>query len=105
MPLMVPQDTAAARRLPPAHPAGMIAPMFSFTRRRIGPLIAAAVVLAALPRGTARAQGYAPDEAPKKMTVANGFAVSLVAAEPAVRQPVAIEFDDRGRLWVVQYLQ
>ena len=22
-----------------------------------------------------------------------------------VRQPVCIEFDDRGRLWVVQYLQ
>ena len=29
----------------------------------------------------------------------------LVAAEPLVRQPVAIEFDDRGRLWVIQYLQ
>ena len=39
------------------------------------------------------------------MTVADGFEVQLVAAEPLVRQPVAIEFDDRGRLWVVQYLQ
>ena len=39
------------------------------------------------------------------MTVADGFAVDLVAAEPHVRQPVCIEFDDRGRLWVVQYLQ
>ena len=29
----------------------------------------------------------------------------LVAAEPLVRQPVAIDFDDRGRLWVMQYLQ
>ena len=25
--------------------------------------------------------------------------------EPLVRQPVAIEFDDTGRLWVIQYLQ
>jgi putative membrane-bound dehydrogenase-like protein len=31
--------------------------------------------------------------------------VDLVASEPLVRQPVAIEFDDRGRLWVMQYLQ
>jgi putative membrane-bound dehydrogenase-like protein len=39
------------------------------------------------------------------MTPAAGFDVSLVAAEPLVRQPVCIEFDDRGRLWVVQYVQ
>jgi putative membrane-bound dehydrogenase-like protein len=36
---------------------------------------------------------------------ADGFAVQLVASEPLVRKPVAIEFDDRGRPWVVQYLQ
>ena len=28
-----------------------------------------------------------------------------MAAEPLVRQPVAIEFDDAGRLWTIQYLQ
>ena len=39
------------------------------------------------------------------MSVAEGLEVRLVAAEPMVRQPVAIEFDDRGRLWVIQYLQ
>jgi len=39
------------------------------------------------------------------MTVAEGFQVELVAAEPLVRQPVAIDFDDRGRLWALQYLQ
>jgi putative membrane-bound dehydrogenase-like protein len=54
---------------------------------------------------TAAGQGYSPDEAPRRMTVPKGLEVSLVAAEPLVRQPVAIEFDDRGRLWVVQYLQ
>jgi putative membrane-bound dehydrogenase-like protein len=31
--------------------------------------------------------------------------VQLVANEPQVVQPVCIEFDDRGRLWVVQYIQ
>lgn len=39
------------------------------------------------------------------MTLADGLEAQLVACEPMIRQPVAIEFDDRGRLWVVQYLQ
>ena len=51
------------------------------------------------------AQGYSSEEAASKMQVADGLEVQLVAAEPLVRQPVAIEFDDQGRLWVVQYLQ
>jgi putative membrane-bound dehydrogenase-like protein len=50
-------------------------------------------------------QGYSPSEAPQRMSVADGLQVRLVAAEPMVRQPVAIEFDDRSRLWVIQYLQ
>jgi hypothetical protein len=54
---------------------------------------------------TARAQSLSPDDAVARMTVAAGFEVSVVAAEPMVRQPVAMEFDDRGRLWVIQYLQ
>src|SRR5436309_732123 len=51
------------------------------------------------------AQGYPPEEALRHMEAAPGFEVKLVASEPLVRQPVAIEFDDRGRLWVIQYLQ
>src|SRR5437867_4516847 len=51
------------------------------------------------------AQGYSPDEAVRRMTVAAGLEAQLVAAEPMIAQPVAIEFDDRGRLWVIQYLQ
>ncbi len=51
------------------------------------------------------AQGLSPAAAVARMNVADGFAVEVVAAEPVVRQPVAIDFDDRGRLWVIQYLQ
>src|SRR5229473_2147416 len=51
------------------------------------------------------AQGFAPDEAVKRMKVPAGFHVKLVACEPEVRQPVTMTFDDRGRLWVIQYLQ
>lgn len=39
------------------------------------------------------------------MTLPDGLRADLVAAEPITRQPVAIEWDDRGRLWVMQYLQ
>ena len=46
-----------------------------------------------------------PEEAVGQMQVTAGFRVELVAAEPLVRQPVAIDFDDRGRLWAIQYLQ
>ena len=31
--------------------------------------------------------------------------IEQVLAEPVVRQPVSLSFDERGRIWVVQYLQ
>ncbi len=34
-----------------------------------------------------------------------GLSMDLVASEPVIRQPIDLHFDDRGRLWVVQYLQ
>jgi putative membrane-bound dehydrogenase-like protein len=68
------------------------------------PLLAAGAGVFFAPQ-SARPQGHPPAEAARKMTPAEGFTVQLVAAEPLVRQPVAIEFDDRGRLWVIQYLQ
>ncbi len=39
------------------------------------------------------------------MIVPEGFHVEVFAAEPMVRQPVTASFDERGRLWVVEYLQ
>jgi len=39
------------------------------------------------------------------MTLPPELQVQLVASEPMIAQPVCIEFDDRGRLWVMQYLQ
>ena len=44
-------------------------------------------------------------EAIARMKPHDGFEVALVASEPEIRQPVTISFDDRGRLWVLQYLQ
>jgi putative membrane-bound dehydrogenase-like protein len=58
-----------------------------------------------LPGSLLLAQGYRPDIAASKMTTPPGIEVRLFASEPHVRQPVAIDFDDRGRAWVMQYLQ
>lgn len=54
---------------------------------------------------SALAQGYPAEEAAGKMTLAPGFEAVLFASEPVITQPVCIEFDDRGRLWCVQYQQ
>jgi putative membrane-bound dehydrogenase-like protein len=50
-------------------------------------------------------QDLSPEESLKRMKPAEGFQVSLVASEPEIRQPVTMTFDDRGRIWVIQYLQ
>jgi putative heme-binding domain-containing protein len=44
-------------------------------------------------------------EAHKRLKAPAGFAVDLLLSEPVVRQPLFTTFDERGRLWVVQYLQ
>src|SRR5205807_8208315 len=41
-------------------------------------------------------------EAAKRMTLPKGFTATLCAGEPEVRQPIAMAFDDRGRLWVAE---
>ncbi|HEX4142234.1 MAG TPA: PVC-type heme-binding CxxCH protein [Pirellulales bacterium] len=46
-----------------------------------------------------------PEEAVKLFQVPAGLEISLFAAEKKVAQPLSISFDDRGRMWVIQYLQ
>lgn len=46
-----------------------------------------------------------PEEALKSMQVADDLLVEQVLAEPVVAQPISMRFDERGRLWVVEYLQ
>ena len=43
-----------------------------------------------------------PEEAMETLRVAPGFRVELVAAEPLVEDPVAMAWDERGRLYVVE---
>ena len=44
----------------------------------------------------------APEETQKKFKVPKGFEVRLFASEPEVVNPVAMTWDERGRLWVLE---
>lgn len=65
-----------------------------------------AVGLAADPPAAPKAadRPLPPTAAAKAMTVPEGFHVSLFAGEPDLVQPIAMTFDTRGRLWVVECL-
>ena len=41
----------------------------------------------------------------KTIRTAEGLKIELIASEPTVQQPLSISFDDRGRLWVLEYIQ
>lgn len=43
-----------------------------------------------------------PDEATALIRVPEGFRVNLFAAEPEVRNPIAMSWDARGRLWIAE---
>ncbi|MBG86709.1 MAG: dehydrogenase [Verrucomicrobiales bacterium] len=41
----------------------------------------------------------------EKFQVNDDFEMEIVASEPTIRQPLYINWDHRGRMWVIQYLQ
>ena len=43
---------------------------------------------------------YTPEESLAQIQVAPGFRVELVAHEPMVKDPVFVDWDDEGRMWV-----
>jgi putative heme-binding domain-containing protein len=46
-----------------------------------------------------------PAESAKAFKFADDLRFDQVLAEPLVKQPLSLSFDERGRLWVVQYIQ
>ena len=63
--------------------------------------------LGVLPDGISNSQKedenpLSPRESLAKITVPEGFHVTLFAGEPNVAQPIAMAIDDRGRLWVAE---
>ncbi len=62
---------------------------------------------APIPHGQDRPPGppLTPKEAIAKMTVPPGFSVELVASEPDIVNPVAMTFDERGRIWITESVE
>lgn len=52
-----------------------------------------------------RVKPMSPAQSMKAMVLQPGFRVELVAAEPLIHDPIAAEFDERGRMYVVQLPQ
>ncbi len=46
-----------------------------------------------------------PEQELQTFRMADGLEATLFASEPTVRQPLTMSFDDRGRMWIIQYLQ
>jgi mono/diheme cytochrome c family protein len=57
-------------------------------------IVAASVPIASLP--------LAPADALKTFRLQPGYRVELVASEPMIQEPVAIDWDTQGRLWAVE---
>ncbi|MSU77518.1 MAG: c-type cytochrome [Gemmataceae bacterium] len=60
-----------------------------------------------IPHAQAKLPGPAlsPQEALKKFEVPPGFRIELVAAEPDIVNPVAMAFDERGRIWITESIE
>jgi len=60
-----------------------------------------------IPHGQSKPPGdpLSPAEAVRKMTVPEGFEVEVVASEPDIVNPVAMTFDERGRVWITESLE
>ena len=54
------------------------------------------------PEALPRTPALAPEQAAAAFSIRDGFHVELMAAEPLVEDPVAIAFDEDGRLYVVE---
>ncbi|QDV15644.1 Cytochrome c [Gimesia panareensis] len=48
---------------------------------------------------------FSPADSLKQFTVPEDLKLEQVLAEPIVRQPIFLNFDERGRMWVINYLQ
>ena len=72
-----------------------------------GPLFTSALLAASLSFGATGTEQPAkpPAEALASLTTPDDLVVEQVLAEPNIRQPLFIDFDERGRMWVVEYLQ
>ncbi len=84
-----------------------IALALAFLASSAAPSLQAIDTVTGLPPGVVNTQNPAdhplpPEKSLQAITVPEGFHATLFAGEPHVLQPIDFDFDDRGRLWVVE---
>ena len=62
-------------------------------------------LLSVVALGQVQAGPVSAVESLKQFTVFDDLEIEQLLAEPLVRQPVFLNFEERGRMWVVQYQQ
>lgn len=67
------------------------------TRPQISPLSSGVLQLDEYPHS-----GLTPAESVAEMILPEGFQATVFAAEPDVKQPIAMTLDDRGRVWIAE---
>ena len=65
----------------------------------------ALALVGAVALGQAQGGPISPAESLKQFEVFDDLVIDQLLAEPLVKQPVFLNFDERGRMWVVQYQQ
>ncbi|MEX2302250.1 MAG: PVC-type heme-binding CxxCH protein [Bryobacterales bacterium] len=85
----------AARRIVRSHPCLTAIPELAVS-------MLAVALLAALPGCSSSGPPYGPEEALKTLQIQDNFQIDLYAAEPDIVDPVAMEIDEHGRIYVVE---
>src|SRR5262245_41171516 len=57
------------------------------------------------PRKLPRLPWHSPAQAAETFRLRPGFRIELVASEPALESPVAIDFDEDGRIYVAEFIE
>jgi len=71
----------------------------------VGPSHPAAAAGGAVAGAPWRRHALAPSPSAPGLNVVDNLRLDLVLSEPTVQKPLYLNFDERGRLWVVQYRQ
>src|SRR6266567_1702537 len=76
--------------------------------RLLAPVLCSVIVYfagAAESNNAKKEEALAPADALKAFVLPADLQIDLALAEPEITQPVFINFDERGRMWVVEYRQ
>ena len=100
--VLVPKETSAIPPSKPTTPSGTSTPTSTNTAAK--PVATPAPAAPDLPQ-EATANPLSPEASMSRFRVADDLEWEQLLTEPQIAQPVFLNFDERGRMWVVEYRQ